>query len=403
MLVALDQTHDLAAGRHKLADLLNRVRTGHGFIHPVLPQYDLAQLGSPVLVYDLGTIGKRMRWISQQSRAISAIPLIAVKSSPDPEYLNLAYEHLGGFDVSNLAEYSALPHDLNGKLVSVTSPALSGDLTGFSTRGNATLVTLDSLVQLEYYFTQAPPIDYVLRVQGPDLLKDMEPPDAAYYPKTRFGFSLRELADVLHHPRLLENPPAGFHVHHGSERNQVSTYKEIIHGLSKLSRQLPRQPKYINLGGGWHALNEEGMTEVLREARQHFPPPCAILYEPGRWYADNAGFAIGTIVNQTHSDGIVRCTLDLSGKSHLHWSQARLLHTLEAGYKNGRPVQFYGPSCFEADYIGQYLVPYGDFFTRETGLRPGKQVIFSGISTYSAAWNTAFNGIPAADVIWLPS
>jgi len=45
-------------------------------------------------------------------------------------------------------------------------------------------------------------------------------------------------------------------------------------------------------------------------------------------------------------------------------------------------------------------VPYFDDLPRESGLMPGSQVIFSGVSTYSAAWNASFNGAPKADVRW---
>lgn len=401
MLTALDPFHNLEAGQRRLADTLNGARMGNRFSHPALSRLDSAHANSPALFFDLDTIAQRMQWLRETARPFSSTPLVAVKSCPGPEYLALAHEHLQGYDVSNQAEYAALPRNLGGKLVSVTSPVLSGDLNDFVAKGNSALVTLDSHVQLNHYFGQGAPIPYSLRIQGSDLLKSSEPADVAFYPETRFGFSLGELDTILKDPRVRANPPAGFHVHHGSERNQVSTYKTFIRRVSQLARQLPHPLKFVNLGGGWHNLNEAGIREVLQEARNQFPLPGSILFEPGRWYADNAGFAVGTILNQTQSGNIVRYTLDLSGKSHLHWSQAKLLQPIQASAIRACQVQFCGPSCYEADFIGQYLVPYRDNFFQESGLVPGSRVVFTGISTYSAAWNTTFNGIPCADVAWL--
>jgi diaminopimelate decarboxylase len=401
MLIALEPIRDLSQGQSRLAEILDKVRSGNNFSHAALSRLNTTRFDDPTILFDLNTIEERMHCMSAMAKSESMMPLVAVKSCPQPEFLTSAMKLQGGFDISNLAEYNALPSDLTGKLVSITSPVLEGDLGDFTSKGNSVLVTLDSRVQLDYYFGQSSSIDYVLRIQGSDLLRRCEPADTAFYPETRFGFSMAEAASLLQDPRLQINPPSGFHVHHGSERNQVSTYKSIISGLEKLAQLLPQPAKYINLGGGWHAMSDGDIITTLRNARQHFPLPCAILLEPGRWYAGNAGFAVGKIVNLTQSGSVYRYTLNLSGKSHLHWSQGKLLHSLESDYNKACVVQFLGPSCFEGDFIGQFLVPYRDNFIQDSGLSLGKQVIFTGISTYSAAWNTAFNGIPQADVVWL--
>jgi len=289
---------------------------------------------------------------------------------------------------------------LEGKLISVTAPDLNTGFDGFTSRGNTAVVVLDSLTQLNHYFSQQSSVPYILRIQGSDLLKGMDPPDPAYFPVSRFGFTIEEVHQLFQHPQVRTSPPAGFHVHHGSERNQLSTYKSIISGLGRLASQLSLSLKFINLGGGWHSLGQEDISRILREARDVFPLPCSILIEPGRWYAENAGFAVGNIVNQSRSGGTVMYTVDLSGRCHLHWSDVRLLHTIDAGSTSACEAQFFGASCYEGDRVGKFLLPFpGDFF-KESGLAPGKQVIFSGVSTYSIAWNTSFNGIPRAEVIW---
>ncbi len=404
MLAELTDLHQLGgveAGKRNLNNILGRVNQAHSFTHPILSVPNMPRISGPALLFDVKTIKDRMESMAKLARKFNVTPLLAVKCCNDPEFLGLAYKVLGGFDVSNIAEYSALPPRLDGKLVSIIAPALPDDLRDFTTKSNAVLVTLDSQVQLDQFFTQAPSIEYLLRVQGTDLLKNAKPADTAYYPQTRFGFTVSELDSLLKAPLLKERPPAGFHVHHGSEKNQVSTYKTIINNLSKLTKQFSQPVKYINLGGGWHLLNEAEISEVLQAARSHFPSPCSILVEPGRWYSGNAGLATGTIVNLSHAPGqVTNCTLNLSGKCHLEWSNPKFVAQVKLGYSNKRIVRFLGSSCYEADIIGQYLVPFSDDFATDTGIAPGKQVVFSNISPYSLSWNRSFNGVPLADVVW---
>lgn len=400
MLAEVRPFRDPAAGQHQLADLLNQANAGKNFHRPILDWLHTKKFGEPTLIFDTELIEQRMQWLGELARPLSITPLVAVKSCPDAQYLGLGHKHLDGFDTSNLAEYSCLPDNLKGKLVSVTAPDLNTDFSGFISRGNTAVIALDSLTQLNHYFSQQPTIPYILRIQGSDLMKSMDPPDPAYFPATRFGFTIDEVKQLLQHPQVRSNPPAGFHVHHGSEQNRPSTCRAIISGLKQLARQLPVALQYINLGGGWHSLNQEEISDILTEARSAFPLPCSILLEPGRWYAEGAGFAIGTIVNQTQSGGTIKYTINLSGRSHLHWSEAQLIHPIEARSSKACEVQFFGPSCYEADRVGKFLLPFHNDFFQESGLTLGKTVIFSHVSTYSAAWNTSFNGIPRAEVIW---
>lgn len=401
ILIELEQFGKPKVGKEKFAVALQRARTNRLSSHPVRNWIETAGITRPTLVFDSKTIESRMRWLAEMSSSFSVTPLLAVKSCTDPEFLELAHLYLDGFDVSNLAEYSLLGAELQGKLVSVTSPAMTGSLDCFRSKGNDLIVALDSQSQLELHLGQERPCDYLLRIQGSSLLEGSKPADAAYYPVTRFGFTVNEVKRLLQDPKVQKRQPLGFHVHHGSEVNRLSTYQTIVNGLAKLAALLNEPVRYINLGGGWHHLSKQDISDVLDSARSLFPEPCSIVIEPGRWYAEPAGYAVGTIVNLSRAGDIVRCTLDLSGKSHLHWSSPRLLHLFEPHHDKGCVVQFFGPSCYESDFIGKYYVPYFADVVADAGLSCGKQVVFGNISTYSVEWNTSFNGIPVADVEWM--
>lgn len=401
ILIELEQFGKPRVGRERFVAALQAARAAASSSHPLLDWSGYDSLATPSLVFDLGAIERRMSRLASCARANSVIPLFAVKSCTEPEVLRLAARIIGGFDVSNMAEYALLPEDLQGGVVSLTSPMVIERTDGFTARGNRTLVVLDSPVQVEHHLAQAEPHPYLLRVQGSALLQNAVIQDPAFYPATRFGMSPDEVGQLLRQPAVQGRPPAGFHVHHGSEMNRLSTFKNIADGLAGLARASGFDSPCINLGGGWHLLSDDEIDEALRYARKLFPVPCEILFEPGRWYTEQTGFAAGTIRNISRSGEIVRCTLDLSGKSHLHWSSCSLMHEFDARHENGNIVQFFGPSCYESDFIGKYFMPCTDDVLVDAGLGYGRRVWFSHVSSYSVEWNTAFNGIPEVDVQWV--
>ena len=401
ILIELEQFGKPKMGRSRFAAALQRARTGNIASHPVFAWAESERIDTPTLAFDMKAIRDRMHWLAELSGSFSVTPLLAVKSCTDAGFLGLAHQYLGGFDVSNLAEYSKLPDELQGKLVTVTSPALTDSLDCFRSKGNDLVVVLDSRFQFDQYLSQGQPCEYMMRIQGSSILEGAVPADPAYYPVTRFGFTMDEARKHLQDPGLQDKLPVGFHVHHGSEVNRASTYRTIIEGLGKLAGLLKRPVKYVDLGGGWHHLSGQDIADVLRSARKVFPEPCSILMEPGRWYAESAGYAMGTIVNLSRAGDIVRCTLDLSGKNHLRWSSPKLLHLFELHHDKGCVVQFFGPSCYESDFIGKYFLPCSGDVVLDAGLAPGRRVIFGGVTTYSLEWNTSFNGVPPAGVRWM--
>jgi len=109
MLAEVTQFRDPVAGKSQLAELLRQVNAGRGFHHSILDWLKSNRLHAPALIFDIEQIEQRMQWLGQLAEPLSVVPLVAVKSCPDPEYLGLGNRHLGGFDVSNQAEYTCIP------------------------------------------------------------------------------------------------------------------------------------------------------------------------------------------------------------------------------------------------------------------------------------------------------
>lgn len=351
----------------------------------------------PTLLLDETRIEQRLSALADVARAAAVEPLLAVKSLPEKRFLSTARGHLSGFDVSNAQEYAVLPKDLHGQVVSVTSPVPCPDLGEFTRHENALLAVLDSPAQCLAHLASSAGVPYLLRLNASELVPAE---NAGHLGSSRFGLGLEAAAELISQQALRQTPPAGFHVHNGSELNDAETFLEMLRGLRLISEKLPERPTCMNLGGGWHGLDLDSIATVLTAFRAAFPAPCRLFIEPGQWCATGAVYALGRIENLTVQSGRLQVVANLSRGSHMHWSQPRWVCSLSGGSNEFCEVTIYGASCYEGDVIGRYFLPIRASDHAQFGLVPGAPLLFSGLSIYSAAWNRSFNGIPAAALQW---
>lgn len=400
MLVELSQHQGYASTAREMARIFREIKRDRSTEHPILEDVQTASLDSPTLMFDLQAIAQRMQRLQQTASHYQASVLLAVKSSPSALYLEQGKRWLNGFDVSNLAEYQALPDNLQGKLVSVTSPDLSANIERFVSKGNDAIAVLDSEDQLQQFLRQQSGVQFLLRLNVPDLLELRQLDDGLQRDLSRFGFNVARVFQLLKGPLAKEQRFAGFHFHDGSEINNCESYLALIKALGLMTRQAEFEPRYINLGGGFHRTSLNDVGEILGAAKREFSPSCRILLEPGHYFSKRSGFAACRIVNQTMSADVIKVTVNLSKDCHLKWSRVKLLLSIDPRARKLQEVEIFGPTCYEEDRIGRFLVPFHQDLFSESGFAPGKQLFFSDVSIYSAAWNTSFNGIPKADVQW---
>lgn len=148
-------------------------------------------------------------------------------------------------------------------------------------------------------------------------------------------------------------------------------------------------------GGAWHGIPD--IAAAFAEIRAAFPtigtvpPDIEIFVEPGRLYAQDAGFATGRVLASRELPDRILSVIELSRVCHLRWSQVELL--ARAPHPGaGRKVQLVGPTCYEEDVIGEWIVEPSELTDR---------VVLTNVSGYALAWNTSFGGVPAADVVFV--
>jgi diaminopimelate decarboxylase len=292
--------------------------------------------------------------------------LFPVKSFNHPTVLQLASEKLAGFDVSNLNEYRAIesfmrPHH---KIWS-SSPAWNfiegvefNDLNSSALEGSL------------------PWSKVALRI-NPDFIQI----------RNRFGMHEEKALKIM-----LEHPSVNaLHVHLSGIQNVRSDFERAIEFFDRFSTEIDR-PLHLNFGGGFSQLSFSELSAIVEEAKIRLPEHI-LYFEPGRWISRRAGLAIGTTLSIEDE----RVTVSLSGVCHLRWSDVNFNIALgNQGENSHEKIKYriFGQTCYENDLIGEVLAPKG-------AIKFGDPIIIDHVSGYSFGWNHAFNGVDAADVIFL--
>jgi len=348
----------------------------------------------PALVYDLAAIAARMDAVAAAGRAAGVRVLFAMKSFPHEAVRALAAAHLDGFDAGSAAEVAALGDRAAGRIVSITDPLAAPWPP--PARAAAVVITVETPAQaaaapaaarlaIRLAASHTPRVD---DAAGGVLDEDGRR-------SSRFGLRLgepgwREAIDAIR--AAAPGRVIGLHVHHGgvaptAPARLVATARAAVAAASDAGLPL----EWLDLGGGLHALGDR-LGETLAAVRAEVPAAVEVAVEPGRLFADGAGYAVGHVRAAREIEGRSVRVLDLSRACHLRWQRIR---PFAAAPRPGevRKVLFTGPTCYEEDVVGEWkLGP-----DRAGQLWPvGARVVFGGVDGYALAWNTGFAGVPPA-------
>jgi ornithine decarboxylase len=348
------------------------------------------------LVFDLSIISARMAELGTLKSRFGCFPLMAVKSFPFQEVIELATKNLSGFDISNWKEFSKIPKIKTNTTIFLSNPILEPELDKFLNGALSLNVLADSPHQLSLLQAQ-PHIQPGVRLNAASILASSDLRDASFYPISRFGMNPSEVVNYC--SGNIKHGLKGIHVHHGSENNTPLTYRNLAKGCFQLAKRMGMKLQFLNLGGGLHHLSFPKVVELIEEIRTFVSNDTSIYIEPGRYYSTGSGFASGVILNTFEREGILYLVTELSSKCHLRWSEPKLILPIPDKSNGIKIIRICGPTCYESDFIGQFHVPAHP--TIANCLKVGKRLNFANVSGYSAAWNTGFNGIEPAKIIFI--
>jgi diaminopimelate decarboxylase len=330
------------------------------------------------LVFDLAQLERNFRRVADAARAVGIVPLFALKSFPHPRVRELAARYLDGFDVGSIGELREAPE---AKILSIVDP--TGVAIAHAPRGPRTIVGCETIDQV-----RAAPAHAEIAIRISASITERDPAVGALLEgsgrrRSRFGLDDRAAIDEL--VRAAAGRRVGLHVHHGPV---TATNAERFIATARAALALVDvEPAFIDLGGAWHGIADIAAT--FAEIRAALPAAIEILVEPGRLYAHEAGFATGRVLaSRDAGDRVLRIT-ELSRICHLRWSQVELVARAPRPGQ-GRKLQLVGPTCYEDDVIGEWIVEPDQLTER---------IVLGNVSGYALAWNTSFGGVPAANVV----
>ena len=344
----------------------------------------------PCLVFDRATLERNLRAAAAAARASGATVLFAAKSFPHPEVLALAARWLDGFDVGSAGELASVPA---ARVVSIADPTGCAVAHAARVAGAArVIVACETPAQV-----RAAPAHAELAIRLSASLTGADPAigavlDGSGHRRSRFGLDVdrelrrRTIAAMMEEAR---GRPIGLHVHHGPvTATSGPKFAATAHAALEAAAEASLRPAFLDLGGAWHGVPD--LSAALAEVRAAVPPELELILEPGRALVAGAGFACGRVVAARALDDRALRVVELSRICHLRWSQVELVGAAPRPGA-GRPVMLVGPTCFEDDVLGEWLI-------EPDRLAEGARVVLRHVTGYAVAWNASFGGVPPAAI-----
>ncbi len=335
------------------------------------------------LVFDRARIAANLDALAAAARPHGITTLFAMKSFPLAAIWDLARDRLDGLDVATPAEAVAAT---GARVISVADPG--GRARASGPRVIASCETVAQVAAAPRGAAIAIRLSASAGARDPAIGAIL---DGSGHRRSRFGLDVEPGARAAAIRALVaaaNGAPVGLHVHHGAvtpthAARFVATARDAL--ASAAAADL--EPAFLNLGGAWHGLAD--LAAAFAELRAAIPRAIEIVVEPGRLLAHDAGFATGRVLHARALDDRALCVTELSRICHLRWSPVELVAPAPAA-ADGIATVVVGPTCFEDDVVGEWIVAPGQL---------GSRVVVRGVTGYAVAWNSGFGTTPPADVV----
>ena len=220
----------------------------------------------PTLIYDLNKISKKMQFLANICQNSPVKMLFTVKSFPYREVIDLAYEIMPGFEISNLNEYQLLPNNIKNVIVSINDPTgkINSSIPSALSEKNTCYVHMDVIDDDKLAgFNFQPNIYYGARVSHTSLFDN----NKSYVTESRFGSSIVKLE---HKNIFFAGKINGLHLHNGSEENTLDDYLMMADKILYTVKKENIKISFVNLGGGLHILTDREIEELIQRLTPSF-------------------------------------------------------------------------------------------------------------------------------------
>lgn len=354
------------------------------------------QIPSPCYVLEERLLRKNLELISSVAERSGVEIILAFKAYALWRTFPIFREYIKASTASSIYE-AQLGFEEMGSKVHTFSPGYTEENFGLLQKYSSH-ITFNSLSQIEHLRGQmnhGENVSYGLRI-NPEFSvveTDLYNPCA---PGSRFGVTASELGDRL--PEGIE----GLHFHALCE----GTSYDLEGALLKIEENFPnalRAAKWLNCGGG-HLMTRtdydtEHLIKVLSQFKQRHPH-LEIILEPGSAFAWQTGFLKATVIDLVSHHGIQTAIVDVSFTCHMpdclempYQPKIRGAQSVEDNQTDKHCYRIGGNSCLSGDFIG--------YWTFDTPLEIGQEIIFEDMLHYTTVKTNMFNGIPHPSIALL--
>ena len=346
------------------------------------------KIPSPSFVLELPKLESNLKKISKLGSLKNVVVLHTLKSFQKLDGLSLIDKYLDGFSMGNLTEYEYIS-SLKPKHIHTYSPYIyPNDVVELSKLSST--ISFNSISQWESLsYIASKQCSVGLRI-NPKLNIKL-PTYCNPNQSMALGVEYNKFLDLYSKNRESFAKLEGLHFH-ALSTSGVDGLKYLLAHISKEYKEILKELKWINLGGGHNFASSSYHVNAFIDTVTKFTnthPNIKLIFEPGEGVMKNSGYFCTTILDIIPSSTAV-VILDTSIETHLlDVAITKVNPTVKSSSINGKyKYLLAGMSCIAGDTIGEYSF--------NSPLTIGDKIIFEDMIAYTIVKQTNYNGIKSA-------
>ena len=329
------------------------------------------EVGTPFYVYSHETLSRHFRVFDEAFASVSRLICFAMKSNSNLAILRLFGAMGGGLDIVSGGElFRALKAGVPADRIVFAGVGKSDEEIAFALERGVLLFNVESEEELANVGAVASRLGKRARVAirvNPDVDPRTHPYIATGLKKSKFGIDIGRAREQYRKAAALEGvEPAGVHCHIGSQITTSAPFADAVDIVARLVEALRgdgHDIRYLNLGGGLGITYRDEEPPLPKDYAAAILPRleglgCALIFEPGRVIAGNAGVLVARVLYEKVSPDkrfvIIDAGMNDLIRPSLYQAFQDVWPVEEAVKERERHLtDLVGPICESGDYLAK--------------------------------------------------
>ena len=329
------------------------------------------EVGTPFYVYSHETLSRHFRVFDEAFASVSRLICFAMKSNSNLAILRLFGAMGGGLDIVSGGElFRALKAGVPVDRIVFAGVGKSDEEIAFALERGVLLFNVESEEELANVGAVASRLGKRARVAirvNPDVDPRTHPYIATGLKKSKFGIDIGRAREQYRKAAALDGvEPAGVHCHIGSQITTSAPFADAVDIVARLVEALRgdgHDIRYLNLGGGLGITYRDEAPPLPKDYAAAILPRleglgCALIFEPGRVIAGNAGVLVARVLYEKVSPDkrfvIIDAGMNDLIRPSLYQAFQDVWPVEEAVKERERHLtDLVGPICESGDYLAK--------------------------------------------------